>query len=109
VLLFAFLPDPPYNGSNGLRVEGGGREMASLPLEVERILEEDAQECARRTARYKFGRLSTTRIVSLLRKTADEAGLSLDQDDPALVEIWFAKYDEHVKVVRAGREEPRSR
>jgi len=64
---------------------------------VERVLYEDALECARRTKRYKFGRLSTDRIVSVLHQAALESGSSLRQKDEELVELWFSTYDECLK------------
>jgi hypothetical protein len=72
----------------------------TLPEPVETILREDALECARRAKRYKFGRLRNQRIVNLLRKAADEAGVPLDCTDESLVEAWFARFDEYVRAQR---------
>jgi hypothetical protein len=67
-----------------------------LPEPVEDVLRADALECARRAKRYKFGRLRNRRIVSLLRKAAADAGVSLECSDESLVEEWFKRFDEFV-------------
>jgi hypothetical protein len=72
----------------------------TLPEPVDAVLRADALECARRAKRYKFGRLRNQRIVNLLRKAADEAGVALDFTDEALVEAWFKKFDEYVGTQR---------
>lgn len=71
--------------------------MDRLPREVEQVLYDDALECARRTKRYKFGRLSTARIVELLHRAASESGEHLDQSDEVLVQMWFSVYDDCFK------------
>lgn len=71
-----------------------------LPMEVRRTAHEDALECARRTKRYKFGRLSNRRIVSLLRATAAEFGEPLPQSDAELVDLWFLEYESALRTVR---------
>ncbi len=77
--------------------------MNDLPKEVASILEADALECARRASRYKFGRLSTKRIVSLLRGAADQSGVALRLTDSELVDLWFAKWDECMHDLRARK------
>lgn len=71
-----------------------------LPTEVRRTAHEDALECARRTRRYKFGRLSNRRIVSLLRAKAAEAGETLPQSDAELLDLWFLEYESALHIVR---------
>ena len=70
--------------------------MNDLPKEVASILEADALECAQRASRYKFGRLSTKRIVSLLRGAAAQSGAALRHTDSELVDLWFAKWDQYM-------------
>ena len=60
--------------------------------EVERVLHEDAFECAFRAGMYKFGRLSNRRIVELLRVTARECGVALSGTDAELLDRWFSAY-----------------
>jgi hypothetical protein len=72
---------------------------ARLPTEVYEAVWEDALECARRTRRYKFGRLSNRRIVGLLRAKAAEAGLQLTHSDAELIDLWFAVYEGALKTV----------
>lgn len=67
-----------------------------LPEPVDAVLQADALECARRAKRYKFGRLRNQRIVNLLRKAAEDAGIELSCTDESLVEAWFTKFDEYV-------------
>lgn len=68
-----------------------------LPEPVERVLCADALECARRAKRYKFGRLRNHRIVAVLRNAAVESGVPLTLSDQALVDAWFAKFDEYLR------------
>lgn len=60
--------------------------------EVERVLHEDAFECAFRAGLYKFGRLSNRRIVELLRTTARQSGVALALSDSELLDRWFTAY-----------------
>ena len=60
--------------------------------EVERVLHEDAFECAFRAGLYKFGRLSNRRNVDLLRVTARQFGVALALSDAELLDRWFAVY-----------------
>ena len=60
--------------------------------EVERVLHEDAFECAFRAGLYKFGRLSNRRIVELLRATARQCGVVLSLSDRELLDRWFTEY-----------------
>jgi hypothetical protein len=68
----------------------------NLPEPVDDALRADAQECARRAKRYKFGRLRNQRIVKLLRKAAADAGVALHCSDEMLIEEWFKRFDEYV-------------
>jgi len=60
--------------------------------EVERVIHEDAFECAFRAGMYKFGRLSNRRILELLHTTAQSAEVELDADDSDLLDRWFSVY-----------------
>jgi hypothetical protein len=71
--------------------------------EVERVLHEDAFECAWRAGLYKFGRLSNRRIVALLRTTARVAGVPLDAADSELLDRWFAAYSTYFHQLKARR------
>lgn len=59
--------------------------------EVERVIHEDAFECAFRAGLYKFGRLSNRRILELLHETAQHASIVLE-DDSELLDRWFGTY-----------------
>jgi hypothetical protein len=77
--------------------------MNELPKEVESVLEADALECAQRASRYKFGRLSTKRIVGLLRSAAAQSGVNLQLSDTELVELWFARWDAYMLDLRSRK------
>ena len=77
--------------------------MNGLPEEVASVLDADALECAQRASRYKFGRLSTKRIVGLLRSAASQSGVVLQYSDSELVELWFARWDEHMHQLRTRK------
>lgn len=70
----------------------------SLPRDLQRAAAEDARECARHAKRYEFDRLSSRRIVNLLREKARQAGESLPHTDWELVEEWFAEFDKAVRI-----------
>ncbi len=67
--------------------------------EFERTLHEDAFEVAKRTTRYKFGRLSNRRILGVLHQAADRAGIEITQSDDELLELWFATYEQYRKTL----------
>ncbi len=68
--------------------------------ELQRILDEDAEQTARRVLRrHKFGRLSDRRIITLLRPHAEASGLS-DVRDQQLVDLWFVAFARHVERLR---------
>lgn len=77
-----------------------------LSPEIERAAWEDALECARRTRRYKFGRLSTLRIVRLLRGAAADAGQPIEASDDELVAYWFAEYDKALSETSLSQNAP---
>jgi hypothetical protein len=79
--------------------------------QVERVIHEDAFECAFRAGMYKFGRLSNRRILELLHATAQSAQIELDADDTDLLDRWFSVYSvyfhelksrQHLTLRRAG-------
>lgn len=76
--------------------------------EVERVLHEDAFECAFRSALYKFGRLSNRRILELLRMTAQASGTALTEPDGALLDRWFAAYSVYFHQLKYRRPAERS-
>ncbi|HTX02765.1 MAG TPA: hypothetical protein VMD07_03710 [Candidatus Acidoferrales bacterium] len=59
---------------------------------MERVIHEDAFECAFRAGMYKFGRLSNRRILELLHATARNASIELDAEDSILLDRWFSVY-----------------
>lgn len=69
--------------------------------EVERVLHEDAFECAFRAGLYKFGRLSNRRIIDLLRGTAQSSGVTLTLSDSALLDWWFTAYSGYFRRIKA--------
>jgi hypothetical protein len=71
--------------------------------EVERVLHEDAFECAFRAGLYKFGRLSNRRIVDLLRSTAHEFGVELAENDSELLDRWFGAYSTYFHQLKYRR------
>ena len=75
-------------------------EHSDTQRRLEAVLRTDAQEVARRTLRYKFGRLSNRRILATLR-----AALPLDLQgelaDGDLLDRWFAEYSTAVERLRS--------
>jgi hypothetical protein len=63
-------------------------------------LRADAQEVARRTLRYKFGRLSNRRILATLKSALPE-DLGGTFDDAELLDRWFAEYATAVDRMRS--------
>jgi hypothetical protein len=76
-----------------------------VATEFERVLLADASEVARRTLRHKFGRLSNNRILRVLRKAALEDPAAALLGDAALLDRWFAVYDEELLRLRRERAE----
>lgn len=77
--------------------------------EVERILNEDAFECAWRAGLYKFGRLSNRRIVELLRDTAHASGIELTEGDSELLDRWFTAYSAYFHQIKLRAHLPSER
>jgi hypothetical protein len=73
-------------------------ENADTESRLEAVLRADAQEVARRTLRYKFGRLSNRRILATLK--AALPGDASAVDDAALLDRWFAEYASAVDRMR---------
>lgn len=69
------------------------------PAVLETALRDDAEEVARRTLRYKFGRLSNRKIVARIRAALPSAP---ELSDDALLERWFAEYDAALRRLRVG-------
>jgi hypothetical protein len=68
--------------------------------ELQRILDEDAGEVARRVIeRHKFGRLSDRRIITLLRSQAEASGVR-GINDRQLLDLWFSAFARHVEQLR---------
>ena len=66
-------------------------ETSDTQRRLDAVLRADAQEVARRTLRYKFGRLSNRRILATL-KSALADDLHGAFDDAELLDRWFAEY-----------------
>ncbi|MGD0051503.1 MAG: hypothetical protein ABSD03_06745 [Vulcanimicrobiaceae bacterium] len=66
----------------------------------ERVLREDAQEVARRTLRYKFGRLSNRRILGVLRTAAAQDPGMREKSDAELLDLWFGAYADSLRNLR---------
>jgi len=74
---------------------------------LDAVLRADAQEVARRTLRYKFGRLSNRRILATL-KAVVPADRQAELPDGELLDRWFAEYVTEVNRLR-GEAQPASR
>ena len=66
------------------------------------VLREDAREVARRTLRYKFGRLSNRRILGVLRPAAADDPRMRDASDAELLDLWFGAYADSLRTLRNG-------
>jgi hypothetical protein len=66
-------------------------ESSDTERRLDDVLRADAQEVARRTLRYKFGRLSNRRILATL-KAALPAEPQSPLADGELLDRWFAEY-----------------
>jgi hypothetical protein len=60
-------------------------------MDLESVIGSDAEDVARRTLRYKFGRLSNRGIVTRIREMG--AFSSDDMRDEEILKRWFDKYD----------------
>jgi hypothetical protein len=77
------------------------RETQNSAVEYDPILRIDAEEAARRTLRYKFGRLSNRRIIARVREGAAEA--TAEVTDEQILEQWFLVYEDALHRLRAAR------
>ena len=69
--------------------------------EFRELVQADAREVAERSLRHRFGRLSNTRILSVLRPAANKVGLS----DADLLDRWFVEFSRlRNEMQRASRE-----
>jgi len=75
-------------------------EISDTQRRLDAVLRADAQEVARRTLRYKFGRLSNRRILATLR-AALPGDLQADLADGELLDRWFAEYATAVDRLRS--------
>ncbi len=75
-------------------------EQSDTQRRLEAVLRTDAQEVARRTLRYKFGRLSNRRILATLR-AALPVDLQGELADGDLLDRWFAEYSTAVERLRS--------
>jgi hypothetical protein len=75
-------------------------EQSDTQRRLEAVLRTDAQEVARRTLRYKFGRLSNRRILATLR-AALPVDLQGELADGDLLDRWFAEYTTAVERLRS--------
>ena len=75
-------------------------ENSDTESRLETVLRADAQEVARRTLRYKFGRLSNRRILATLKSALPE-GFQSNLDDAELLDRWFAEYATAVDRMRS--------
>jgi hypothetical protein len=82
-------------------------EISDTESRLDAVLRADAQEVARRTLRYKFGRLSNRRILATL-KSALPDGFTGAFDDAELLDRWFAEYATAVDRMRL-EQQPASR
>ncbi|HYZ15922.1 MAG TPA: hypothetical protein VE591_05955 [Candidatus Acidoferrum sp.] len=72
--------------------------------ELQRILDEDAAEVARRVIRrHKFGRLSNRRIITLLRSHVPTTPAFEQLSDHQLLDLWFNAFARHVERLRSNR------
>ena len=79
-------------------------ENADTDSRLEAVLRADAQEVARRTLRYKFGRLSNRRILATL-KAALPSDLTTTVDEADLLDRWFAEYQSAVDRMRSQQQQ----
>jgi len=75
-------------------------EASDTERRLDAVLRADAQEVARRTLRYKFGRLSNRRILATLR-AALPPDLQEELADRELLDRWFAEYATAVDRLRS--------
>ena len=78
-------------------------EQSDTQRRLEAVLRTDAQEVARRTLRYKFGRLSNRRILATLR-AALPLDLQAELADGDLLDRWFAEYASAVDRLRSEQQ-----
>jgi hypothetical protein len=75
-------------------------ENADTESRLDAVLRADAEEVARRTLRYKFGRLSNRRILATL-KGALPPDFPMTLGDNELLDRWFAEYATAVERMRS--------
>ncbi len=78
-------------------------ETSDTQRRLDAVLRADAQEVARRTLRYKFGRLSNRRILATLR-AALPSDLQMELADGELLDQWFAEYASAVDRLRSEQQ-----
>ncbi len=80
------------------------KETHPNTVDYDPILRTDAEEAARRTLRYKFGRLSNRKIVARVRGAAAEATAAVT--DEQILERWFLVYEDALQRLRAAKMPP---
>jgi len=60
--------------------------------EFQSLVQADAREVAQRSLRYRFGRLSNMRILSVLRPAANKVDGLRRLSDSELLDRWFVEF-----------------
>lgn len=102
-------PEPDLCYGSSMATRRGPELVGVYRSEVERVLHEDAFECAWRSGLYKFGRLSNRRILDLLRMTAGSSGTMLAEPDEVLLDRWFSAYSAYFHQIKYRRRLPAER
>ena len=73
--------------------------------EFQALVQADAREVAERSLRHRFGRLSNTRILSVLRPAANKVDGLRGLSDSDLLDRWFVEFSRlRNEMQRASRE-----
>jgi hypothetical protein len=86
-----------------------GRRVECLDMqhldEFQALVQADAREVAERSLRHRFGRLSNTRILSVLRPAANKVDGLQGLSDADLLDRWFVEFSRlRSEMQRASRE-----
>lgn len=84
-------------------------EASEQVAAFETVVRTDARKVARRTLRYKFGRLSNKRILSLIKPLAADHPEFAGASDQRLLDTWFSAYEESLAELRRLRSVPEAR
>ena len=78
--------------------------------EFQSLVRADAREVAEHSLRYRFGRLSNMRILSVLRPAADKVDGLRGLSDSDLLDRWFVEFSRlRSEMQRAFREPGKGR